>query len=73
MDKKIKLKIDKNGICEEFKFNGMPFGENVSKLEIIVEPGEGTKLIMTYFGELDIEADVIEIKKSKSAKIYLTN
>lgn len=60
---KLELKVDKNGICKKFNIDGKPFGKNISKLEIIVEASNKTKLIMEYMGECDIEIESAEIKK----------
>lgn len=61
--KKLELKVNKDGICKEFKIDGIPFGKNISKLEIIIEPSSKAKLIMTYLGEIDIKTDDVEIIK----------
>lgn len=60
---KLELKVDENGICKKFNIDGKPFGKNISKLEIIVEASNKTKLIMEYMGECDIEIESAEIKK----------
>lgn len=66
--KKLELKVDKGGICKEFKIDGIPFGKNISKLVIIIEPSSKAKLIMTYSGELDIRTDDVEIIKKQINK-----
>lgn len=60
---RVNLKADAKGICKEFKINDIPFGENVTKLEIIIEPLKPTKVIMEFTSEVDIELDDVEIKK----------
>ena len=66
--KKLELKVNKDGICKEFNIDGIPFGKNIAKLEIIIEPSSKAKLIMTYSGELDIKTDDVEIIKNQIKK-----
>lgn len=61
--KNLKLKTNEKGFCEEFKINNIPFGEYVTKLEIIIEPNKTPKVIMECMSEIDIELDNVEIKK----------
>ena len=50
----LKIKTDKHGICKEFTINGTPLGSRITKLTIIIEPGNPTKLIMETIPECNI-------------------
>lgn len=67
---KVKLKTDESGICKEFKINDIPFGENVTKLEIIIEPLKPAKVIMEFTSEVDIELENAEIKKQIQKNLH---
>lgn len=69
--KNLKLKTNEKGFCEKFKINNIPFGEDVTKLEIIIEPNKTPKVIMECMSEVDIELDNVEIKKTNRRDISL--
>ena len=61
----LKLKL-KDGVCKELKLNDVPFGEYVTKLELVIEPSKVPRVILELIVDADIEIDDVKIEKSKS-------
>lgn len=61
---KVEIKTNKKGICEYFKINGKKYGEGIYELNIKVNAGERTEVI--------IKARTDEfILDSEDTKLYL--
>lgn len=64
MKGKIKIKINKNGTCDEFSINGKKLGEGISKLNVEIDPYKPAKIVLETFYEIEIECEDAEIEKS---------
>lgn len=57
MKDKIKIKVNKNGTCDEFSINGKKLGEGISKLNIEIDPYKPAKIVLETFSKIDIECE----------------
>lgn len=58
---KLEIKTNEKGHCDYFKINGKKFGENITKVTIVIEGGHKPKFIIEGMAKLDFQGENVEI------------
>lgn len=58
---KVEIKTNEKGYCDYFIINGQNFGENITKVTIVIEGGCKPQFIIEGTAELDFQGENVEV------------